>query len=160
MAAQVPQTNGSEFDDACVGDAAIAAIDEAAVKKTHALRKLIGALEEHIGALHEWPHAEQQLVLAASPPGRNQLYRFVLFALGNQAPPSPLAKLLHGAGLLRDAKAGRDAWDAFKSFRDGTLRPDAFFWCMETQGRKLLLNHPRPPRDPMFWEDAEALLCR
>ena len=150
----------SLYDDACSADAAIAAIDEAAAMKQFKTRALIKDLEEHLGPLHDWPHAEQRLLLGASPPGRSALYRFVLFALGNRAPPSPLARLLDGGQLLKDAKARRDAWDAFAAFRDRKLRPDAFFWCIATQQRTLVHACPPPPRDAVFWADAQALLAR
>ena len=70
------------------------------------------------------------------------MFRFVLFLLGNGAPPRAVARLLVGGGLVRKPKEKRDAWDVFVAFRDGKLRPDAFYWCMRSRQRAEV-NHPR-----------------
>ena len=129
-------------------------------------RRLLAAVEEHVGELHEWPAKEQRLVLAAADPGRLNIFRFVLFLLGNGAPPRAVARLLVGGGLVRKPKEKRDAWDVFVAFRDGKLRPDAFYWCMRSRQRAEV-NHPRSwcrggvpvgMRDPKYWSESRVLL--
>jgi hypothetical protein len=153
------------YDDVCLPDAVLLAhlhCVEAQVEQ----RKLLAAVEDHVGALHEWPHREQQLVRARSPPGRSQIFRFSLFLLGNGGPPRPVAQLLIGAGLLPSNKARRDAWDAFRAFRDGTLRADAFYWHLGTNARTPVHGPlswcaggvPYDMRQAVYWEDAQRLL--
>ena len=113
-----------------------------------------------------WPRKEQQLVLSGRPTGRNDMYRFILFVLGNGGPARPLAAMLVGLGLLPNAKKRCDAWDVLRSFRDGTLRPDAFYWRLETNARQQVhavdswCAHgvPASMRDPLFWIDAQRML--
>jgi len=129
-------------------------------------RKLLADVEDHIGELHVWPRKEQQLVLSGRPTGRNDTYRFILFVLGNGGPARPLAAMLVGLGLLPNAKKRCDAWDVLRSFRDGTLRPDAFYWRLETNARQQVhavdswCAHgvPASMRDPLFWIDAQRML--
>ena len=94
------------------------------------------------------------------------MFRFTLFLLGNHAPPRPVAALLVRLGLLPSAKKRRDAWDVLRAFRDGTLRNDAFYWCLETNRRQLVHGFdswcaygvPAGMREPLFWMDAERML--
>ena len=58
--------------------------------------------------------------------------------LGTVCHHDQLATLLLGLGLLPTSKKRRDAWDAMRAFRDGTLRPDAFYWNMECNSRSLV----------------------
>ena len=98
--------------------------------------------------------------------GRGSVFRFVLFLLGNRAPPRPAAALLIGLGLLPTSKKRRDAWDAMRGFRDGTLRIDAFYWSLEAGSRQDInapgswCAHgvPDDMRDPTFWADAQRML--
>ena len=128
-------------------------------------RRLIADVEDHLGELHCWPYKEQRLVLDAQPVGRKDIFRFVLFALGNRVPPRPIVVLLCGLGLLSSAKKRRDAWDVLRGFRDGTLDSDSFYWDVD-EGRVLVHGLgswcaggvPLSMRDPIFWKDAQRML--
>ncbi len=130
-------------------------------------RRLLADVEAHVGDLYEWPRREQALILAGVPPGRLNIFRFVLFLLGNGCPPRPLARLLVGAGLVPTDKARRDAWDVLRDFRTGTLRRDAFYWCMRARARVEVHGLtswcrdgvPRGMKDVVYWYDAQRLLC-
>ena len=90
-----------------------------------------------------------------------------LFLLGNGAPPKCVATLLVGLNLVPDAKRRRDAWDAFRAFRDGTLPASAFYWRMEenaqvrVHGEKSWCRGGVPPgmRGSDFWADAQSALA-
>ena len=114
-----------------IADDVLAAVDIDVAVRRHRRetrqRRLIADVEDHIGDLHVWPYKEQRLVLSRRPIGRG-----AMFLLGNHAPPRPVAALLVGLGLLPSAKKRRDAWDVLRAFRDGTLRNDAFYWCLQT----------------------------
>ena len=152
-----------------VSDAALAAFDLDGAVREHRngqrRRELVAQVEDHIGALHDWPRKEQRLVLTRAG-GRGDIFRFILFLLGNRVPPRPVATLLLGLGLLPTSKKRRDAWDAMRAFRDGTLRPDAFYWNMECNSRSLVHDlqswcaHgvPVSMRDSLFWADAQRML--
>ena len=153
-----------------IGDSALAMVDVDAIVRDYRRqarrRQLIADVEDHVGDLHEWPHKEQQLALATRPVGRGSVFRFVLFLLGNRAPPRPVAALLIGLGLLPTSKKRRDAWDAMRGFRDGTLRIDAFYWSLEAgsgqninaPGSWCAHGVPADMRDPTFWADAQRML--
>lgn len=151
-------------------DAELAAFDIAEAVRVHRRakqrRKLIADVEDHIGDLHGWPFKEQLFVLNEDAPSRGSVFRFILFALGNRAPPIPLASMLIGLGKLPTLKKRRDAWDAMRNFRDGTLRSDAFYWDMEA-GHRVDIHGPTSwcahgvlpsMRDPWFWAEAEHKL--
>ena len=100
------------------------------------------------------------------------MFRFTLFLLGNRAPPRPVAGWQpYSSGTqawtaAKCAKKRRDAWDVLRAFRDGTLRNDAFYWCLETNRRQLVHGFdswcaygvPAGMREPLFWMDAERML--
>ena len=163
---------------AVVYDAALAAFDIDAAVSEHRhkaeaqrqldeRRRLLSDVEDHIGDVHHWPHKEQHIALTCnSHVRRGDVFRLTLFLLGNRAPPRPVAVLLLGLGILNDAKRKRDAWDAFRAFRDGTLKADAFYWNMEENTRTMIHGSqswcaggvPTGMRDPVFWDDAQRML--
>ena len=118
-------------------EAALAAFDVDAVvgkhRKDMRRRQLVADVEDHLGALHTWPQREQRLVLGACAARRGDVFRFVLFTLGNRAPPRPVIAMLNGLGLLPTMKSRRDCWDAVRCFRDGKLCKDAFYWDMDAK---------------------------
>jgi hypothetical protein len=96
-----------------VPDWALLAVDFEAAARRARLRHLLLDVEDHVGELSTWPHREQALALSGRPPSsRGDIHRFILFHLGNRCPPAPLARLLVDGSLLKDSKAGRDAWDS------------------------------------------------
>ena len=153
-----------------IADDVLATLDIDAAVRRHRRetrqRRLIADVEDHIGDLHAWPYKEQRLVLSRRPIGRGATFRFTLFLLGNHAPPRTVAALLVGLGLLPSAKKRRDAWDVLRAIRDGTLRHDAFYWCLETNRRQLVHGFdswcacgvPAGMHEPLFWMDAERML--
>lgn len=165
----MPSLQPSPWAGFGLSDAELAAFDLDGVVREHRRRvwqrRLIADVEDHIGTLPTWPYAEQRLVLARSG-DRRDVFRFVLFSLGNRAPPRPVVALLLGLGLLRTLKCRRDCWDAVRGFRDGTHGPDAFYWDLEANARARVHGPeswcgggvPRGMRDPTFWADAERML--
>ena len=153
-----------------LSDATLAAYDlDAAVRHHRRLARrlqLITDVEDHIGALHEWPHKEQLLALAGRPISRSAMFRLTLFLLGNRVPPRLIVAFLLGLGLLPTAKKRHDAWDVLRAFRDGTLRDDAFYWSVETNRREQVHGFrswcahgvPVGMRDSLFWHDAQRML--
>ena len=154
-----------------ISDTVLATVDiEAAVRRHRRQARqhqLIADIEDHIGDLHVWPYKEQRLVLSRRPISRGAMFRFTLFLLGNRAPPRPVSALLVGLGLLPSAKKRRDAWDVLRAFRDGTLRQDAFYWCLETNSRQQVHGFdswcahgvPAGMCEPLFWMDAQRMLA-
>ena len=153
-----------------ISDDVLATIDIDAAVRCHRQQarrcQLIADIEDHIGDLHVWPHKEQRLVVSRRPICRSAMFRITLFLLGNRVPPRPVVALLVGLGLLPSAKKRRDTWDVLRAFRDGTLRQDAFYWCLETNSRQQVHNFdswcahgvPAGMRDPLFWMDAQRML--
>ena len=143
------------------------AIDLQVAARRARLRPLLLDVEEHVGELRPWPHRDQALALLGRlPSSRGDIHRFILFHLRNRCPPAPLARLLLGGFLLNDRKAGRDAWDSMRYFRDGRLGVDAFYWTIDDHSRAAINapdswcagGVPHGMRDPVFWVDAEHLL--
>ena len=77
--------------DLLASDAALSAFDlDGAIRHHRRMlrrRRLLSDVEDHLGELHEWPRKEQLLVLACHPITRRDAFRFVIFLLGNRAPP-------------------------------------------------------------------------
>ena len=72
---------------------------------TSSQRRVLADVEDHIGALYDWPHLEQQLVLDAftgeRETSRRERFRHMLFLLGNLTPPRPAAALMDASGMGR-----------------------------------------------------------
>ena len=157
--------------DLLASDAALSAFDlDGAIRHHRRMlrrRRLLSDVEDHLGELHERPRTEQLIVLACHQITRRNAFRFVIFLLGNRVPPRPIAALVIGCGLLPQAKRRRDVWDAMRSFRDGRLCAQAFYWSLETKQRERVNGPdswckdgiPTSMRDPLFWRDAQSMLC-
>ena len=75
---------------------------------TSSQRRVLADVEDHIGALYDWPHLWSSSSCSTPSPAsarrqtsRRERFRHMLFLLGNLAPPRPAAALMDASGMGR-----------------------------------------------------------